>query len=133
MTIARKCLAFAAAICATAGVAAAADAAPPQTPAGYVRSGETETCLRTMRIDSMQIINAEQILVRMSNGETWLQQPRNCSKLRKDYAFVYSTVGGELCDTTSITLRHTTADFGFAGVCIFDKFEKLEKQTAAAN
>lgn len=105
----------------------------PETPAGYVRTGESKTCLRTMNIDSMRIINADQILVKMNNGDTWLQQPRSCSKLRKYYTFVYDTVGGELCDTTGVTLHSSAADFAFAGVCIFDKFEKLEKQAAEAN
>lgn len=117
------------------GPALAADtpAAPDETPAGYVRTGETEHCLRTSRIDSMRILNATQILVTMSNGEAYLQQPRNCSRLRKHYAFSYNAFGGELCDTTSVTLLDTGAGLSISGVCIFDEFQKLEKQSAPSN
>lgn len=114
-----------------AGTAAAADA--PKAPAGYVLTGETKHCLQTRRIDSLRIINESQILVEMSNGEAYLQQPRSCSKLRKSYAFVYEATMGTLCDTTTITLHDTTPDFGPTGVCIFDDFRKLEKQSAAAD
>lgn len=113
------------------GAASAADQA--SAPAGYVRTGETKSCLQTRRIDSLKILNKTQILVEMANGDRYLQEPRSCSPLRKDYAFVYETHGGELCDTTIIKLHDTSLDFGPTGICSFDKFQKLEKQSAAAN
>jgi len=113
------------------GTAFAAD--QTDTPAGYVRSGETEHCLQTRRIDSLRILNKTQILVEMNNGERYLQQPRSCSPLRKQYVFAYEVFGGQLCDTTQVTLHDAGLDFGVTGICIFDKFEKLEKQSAAAN
>lgn len=123
------------AIAATAllGLAPALAAEQSQAPAGYVRTGESTDCLRTSRIDTMKILNTEQILVRMKNGDSYLQQPSACSPLRESYAFQYETISGDLCTTTQITLVDTGFDLNFAGVCMFDKFEKLEKQSAAAN
>lgn len=114
------------------GAALAGDAAPPETPAGYVRTGDTAHCLRLARIDRMKILNSRQILVEMANGEAWLQEPRSCSPLRRDYAFAYSSVAGELCDTTSITLLDSGPGLSFSGICIFDEFQKLDQKSAAA-
>lgn len=111
-----------------AGAALAADA--PTTPEGYVRTGKSESCLRLNRIDSLKILNQTQILVKTTSGEAWLQEPRSCSKLRKSYTFVYEAPTGDLCDTTII---HLTDSGMPAGSCVFDKFEKLEKKTAAAD
>lgn len=112
-----------------AGTALAADAA--STPDGYARTGKTESCLRLNRIDSMQILNETQILVKTSTGEAWLQEPRSCSKLRKTYAFVYEAPTGDLCDTTLVKLTDPGIG-GFSGSCTFDKFQQLEKKAAAA-
>ncbi len=111
------------------GVVLAADATP--APDGYVRTGKTESCLKLNRIDSLQILNETQILVKMNSGEAWLQEPRSCSKLRKTYAFVYEAPTGDLCDTTLVKLTDPGAG-GFSGTCSFDKFQQLEKKAAAA-
>jgi hypothetical protein len=105
----------------------------PGTPPGYVATGASKSCLRIMQIDSLKILNETQILVEMKGGETYLQQPRSCSKLRKHYAFKYDVVGSELCDTTAVTLIDPGAAGQFVGVCMFDEFQTLEKQNAAAN
>ncbi len=112
------------------GVAIGADAT--STPEGYVRTGETENCLRLSRIDTMKILNETQILVTTNAGDAWLQEPRSCSKLRKTYAFLYEASTGDLCDTTFIKLIDPGIAGGFAGSCSFDRFQKLEKKTAAA-
>ncbi|MFT3810988.1 MAG: hypothetical protein QM698_13800 [Micropepsaceae bacterium] len=129
MTLFHTAGAFAAGLLMTATAFAADEAA---TPEGYVRTGKTESCLRLNRIDSLQILNETQILVKLNSGEAWLQEPRSCSKLRKTYAFVYDAPTGDLCDTTIIKLTDPGAG-GFSGTCAFDKFQQLEKKTAAAD
>lgn len=113
------------------GAAIAADPAP--VPAGYVKTGKTESCLRLNRIESMQILNETQILVETSGGKVWLQEPRSCSKLRKSYAFVYEAPTGDLCDTTIVKLADPGISGSLAGTCSFDKFQLLERQTASAD
>jgi hypothetical protein len=114
-------------------LAADAPVALAETPAGYVKTGETKRCLSTSRIKSMQILNETQILVTVGSNEAYLQQPRSCSRLRKHYAFSYQVHGGQLCDTTSITLLDSGSGLSFSGVCFFDEFQKLEKQSAKAD
>lgn len=128
MTLSRTATALAACLL-VSGAAFAAEATA--TPEGYVLTGKSENCLRLNRIDTLQILNETQILVKMKSGQTWLQEPRSCSKLRKTYAFVYEAPTGDLCNTTLVRLTDPGAG-GFSGTCSFDEFRQIEKKTASA-
>ncbi len=113
-----------------AGPAFAEDA--PGTPAGYVRTGETSDCLRLASIQSSQILNERQILFTVAGG-AWLQEPKNCTPLRKHYALSYTTSMSGLCTTDMITLIDGATPGSIVGSCSFEPFQKLEKTSASAD
>jgi hypothetical protein len=121
---------------AAAGLAAAAPAVADDssTPAGYMRTGKSESCVSIRQLDSTKILNKHQILFRMKNGETWLNEPRGCPGLSKNSALSYEVHGGTICNTTIVTLLEPAGALpSVRGSCGLSKFEKLEKKTAAAN
>ena len=128
-----------AAVIALAGLAALAPAyageaktAAPEL-AGFVRTGEMETCLSTHRIDSTKILNKEQILFRMKGGDTYLNEPDSCPGLSKFSALSYEVHASQICNTTIVTLIEPAGTgASVRGSCGLSKFEKLERKTAAA-
>ena len=121
----------------TAAIAALLIAAPavaedmPDTPAGYTRTGETTDCLRLVSIQSTEILNDRQILFKVAGG-AWLQEPKNCSTLRKHYALSYKTSMSQLCTTDIITLIDASTPESFVGSCSFEPFQKLERAAPPA-
>lgn len=96
---------------------------------GYVRTGQTEACLTARNIESMQILNRHQILVKMRSGSDYLNEP-NCN-LNKNYALKYEVTVGQICNTTIVTLVDSGAPMSTMGSCGLEKFEKLDKKTAS--
>ena len=98
--------------------------------AGYVRTGETENCLRAHNIDSAKILNSHQILFKMRGGADYLNEP-SC-RLSKNYALKYDVTVGQLCDTTIVKLLDVGSSAPERGSCTLSPFIKLEKKTASA-
>lgn len=132
MTYPRIALAAAAA----AGLAAFQPvfAAETTAPAGFVRTGETETCLSVHRLDSTKILNRDQILFKMKNGDTWLNEPAGCPGLSRNSALAYEVHANQICNTTIVTLVEPSGTMpSVRGSCGLSKFEKLERQSASAD
>lgn len=101
--------------------------------AGFVRTGQLESCLSTTRLDRTEILNREQILFRMKGGDTYLNEPKGCPGLSKHAALSYEIHTNQICDTTIVSvIEPVGTDAMVRGSCGLSKFEKLEKKTAAA-
>ncbi len=98
--------------------------------AKYTRTGETESCLSTLRIDTVQILNKRQILFKMKGGgEAYLNEPDNCLGLTKSAALVYEATLNEICGTTIVKIAEPMGGMsGIRGACGLGKFQKLEKK-----
>ena len=126
---------IAALLAAAAGLAALQPvlAADLPAPAGFVRTGETDTCVSVRRLDSTKILNSKQILFTMKNGDTWLNEPGGCPGMSKNAALAYEVHAGQICNTTIVTLIEPAGAMpSVRGSCGLSKFEKLERQSAAA-
>jgi len=125
-----------AALVAAAGLAGAAPAIAGDAPdvAGFMRTGETKLCLSNRQIDSTKILNKQQILFKMKGGDTYLNETEGCPGLSRHSALSYEVYGGQVCNTTIVTLLEP-AGTGLQprGSCLLSKFEKLERKTASAD
>ena len=128
-----------AAVIVLAGLAALAPAYASETKkeapelAGFVRTGQLESCLSTTRLDSTKILNGDQILFRMKGGDTYLNEPDGCPGLNKHSALSYEVHANQICNTTIVTLIEPAGTgASVRGSCGLSKFEKLEKKSASA-
>lgn len=98
---------------------------------GYVRTGETENCLRVTQIRSSEILNKHQILFKMQGGHAYLNEPR-CSGLNESLSLSYEVTNNQLCTTTIVKLIDVGSPVSLQGSCLLGPFQKLEKKTADA-
>lgn len=98
--------------------------------AGYVRTGQTESCLRARNIESAKILNSHQILFKMHGGSDYLNEP-SCRLSRND-ALGYDVTVGQLCDTTIVKLIDAGSSVPVRSTCALSPFIELQKKTAAA-
>ncbi len=127
-------LMFASPILGVGTLALAADGvqAPLTTPAGFIRTGQLESCIMANRIRQSRILNKNQILFEMHGGDTYLNEPPNaCTNLRKSYALVYDVTVDKLCNTTIVHLSDPSSPVSERGPCGIGRFEKLEKAPKA--
>lgn len=99
---------------------------------GYVRTGETKTCLFAHSIRSTKVLNGHQILFVTRGGERYLNEPMHCGGMRKTQALSYTLTNASLCSLTIVRLIDPSSPSWEQGACGLDAFQKLEARQAAA-
>ena len=75
--------------------------------------GVPEQCIQLNRIDRTEVIDDQNVLFRMRNGDTYLNQlPYRCPSLGFHESFMYRTSLNQLCNVDIITVLND-AGFGF--------------------
>ena len=84
----------------------------------------SKTCLYLMSIDSLEIIDNQNIAFRMKNGDYYLNHlPNNCPQLKHDEVIMYKTPLNSLCSLDLIdVLDHIGGGFQYYGSCGLGKF-----------
>jgi len=86
-------------------------------------------CLGLIQIDNIDIIDKQNIVFKMVNGDYYLNQlPRVCSNLSRYNAIMYRTSLNQLCSLDIITVLDTIGGgFEQAGSCGLGKFKPISK------
>jgi len=116
--------------CATAGASSDNElsAKAAQELSKYQETGETKNCVSTNLIRSMDAIDDKNILVKLNNGEVWLNAVSGkCSGAGSASTYLqYTTSIGQLCRNDIIHVVDNSGGF-MVGSCGLNEFQKLEK------
>lgn len=96
--------------------------------AQFEATGETETCLRTTRIQSITALDEKHLLVRVSGNNYYLNKVSGkCNGAQwAGNRLQYTITTGQLCRNEIITVVDNTTGIT-AGSCGLNSFEKLER------
>jgi hypothetical protein len=97
-------------------------------PEGYVRTGETQTCLNTTRIEEIDPVGDRVWIVELRGGERYLNVVSpGCDQADSAFTYLfYDVPSAQLCRGEIIQVRQQTANIG-AGSCGLGEFERLER------
>lgn len=118
-----------AALLLSAGALADRNLAEPGDPGpleGYMKTGESESCVFTPRISRTDVIDGQTILFHMGRRDVYMNRlPRNCPGLARERAFTYTIRGSQLCSLDIIRVIETPAMRMLGAACGLGKFERL--------
>lgn len=93
---------------------------------GYMKTGETESCIFTPRISRTDVIDGQTILFHMGRRDVYMNRlPRSCPGLARERAFTYTISGNQLCSLDIIRVLETPAMRMLGASCGLGKFERL--------
>ena len=93
---------------------------------------DKEQCVRLSSIDSTRVVDDQNILFYMKNGDVYRNElPRRCPGLAVEDTFMYRTSLNQLCNVDIITVLRSMG-FGFQpGIsCGLGMFERIDELTA---
>ena len=99
----------------------------------YDKTDKVETCVSLQRIDQTRILDKQNILFEMINGDRYLNTlPHKCSGLTPYRAIMYKTSINQLCSTDIITVFEPGQPAPNSyGSCGLGKFTLLKKKPDA--
>ncbi|WP_270374900.1 MULTISPECIES: hypothetical protein [Marinicauda] len=121
-----------------AGVSACASTATvdegeiAQATEGYVRTGETRTCLNPRLIDTIDPVTDSAWRIEMNDGTMYLNiVGGGCNNASSDFTYLqYETPTGQLCRGEIVQVVDSNGGM-FAGSCGLSEFERLEPVAGA--
>lgn len=93
----------------------------------YTRTGQTETCLSTVRIDDIDPVTDRYWLIETTNGQFYLNDVgEGCNGAASPFTYLaYETSGAQLCRLQIVRIIDRGSDT-FRGSCSLGDFERLE-------
>ncbi len=97
--------------------------------AEFDRTGETVSCITTMRIDSIQAVDEKTLLIKTGPSEYYVSDLKSrCSGATSGFnRFEYTTTTAQLCRNEIIRIVDNGSGF-LTGSCGMGSFEKLVKK-----
>ena len=89
-------------------------------------------CLSTNRIDRTKVVDDQTVLFYLRGGDVYQTiLPRDCPGLERNDRFMYSSFGGRLCDTDTITvLENFGGRFDRGFTCRLGSFHQISEAEA---